>query len=66
VCVPCIVASRVVSRHHWYIHKEVRRALALKVFIKVVCIISTRLDVNKKAEIAPITGQGLRSTIWKE
>lgn len=52
------------SRHHWYI---VRRRSTKPRVIRVVvwkCIQIARPDVISRAATAPVSGQGLGSTMW--
>ena len=52
------------SRHHWYI---VKRRSAVPIAINVVvwkCIQIARPEVIKRAATAPVSGQGLGSTMW--
>lgn len=61
---PWNVPSRTMSRHHWYI---VRRSRAVPSVIRTVewkWNQIARPDVIRRAATAPVSGQGLGSTIW--
>lgn len=60
---PWKVPSRTMSRHHWYM---VRRRRAVPKTISVVVLKWNQIaspDVIKRAAVAPVSGQGLGSTM---
>lgn len=65
VWIPCIVLSRLISRHHWYIVKIVIINPVIIKFNECKWNHFVNPAVRVKAPIAPVKGQGLKSTRWK-
>jgi len=62
---PWKVPSREISRHHWYIVSKVIINPKINKFILNWCNHFTSPETNVKVLIAPVRGQGLKSTKWK-
>ena len=64
VCFPCNVASRLTSRHHWIMVMSVIDApIPIRYCSNLLIILAVPTNI-RKAPKAPVTGQGLGSTIW--
>lgn len=61
---PCIVLSRVMSRHHWCIVNRVIKIPIKNKFILNIWNHFTIPEVRIKVPRAPVKGQGLMSTRW--
>ena len=64
VCLPWKVASRVTSRHHWIIVKRINPNPTYIKLLSNLCIQAANPVTINSDPIAPVKGQGLKSTIW--
>jgi hypothetical protein len=65
VCNPWKVPSREMSRHHWYIVIKVIKFPKINKSIEYWWNHFVKPAVSVNAPIAPVNGQGLKSTKWK-
>lgn len=65
VCKPWNVPSREISRHHWYIVNIVIILPKIKRSVEYWWNHLVKPAVRVKAPMAPVRGQGLKSTRWK-
>lgn len=64
VCIPITVASRVTSRHHWYMEAMVRITPIVSGITQEKWKDTTRPKARLKAPIEDTRGHGLISTRW--
>mgnify|MGYP004442322945 CR=1 len=60
---PWYVPSRTMSRHHWYIVKALVRKLSVNSVLELKWNHMIRPEVSRRAESAPVRGQGLGFTM---